>query len=93
MNVHTESFATIIPQYVSSYCFIEDDRAVAAFYIWYFEGGILNLYLMASQDVTSNCQIPIISLRHISKTSCNSITYYVNKYYGGAVKESVEPLT
>jgi len=95
VNVHTKSFATIIPQYVSSYCFIEDDRAVASFHIWYFEGDILDLYLMTSQNIASsslgialelphsNRQISIIFPKHISLSSCNSITYYVNKCYGG----------
>jgi hypothetical protein len=53
VNVYAESCATIVPQYMSSYCFIEDDRAVAAFYIGYFEGGVFDSYLMTSQNITS----------------------------------------
>jgi hypothetical protein len=78
VNIYAESFATIISQYMSSYCFIEDDGAIAAFYIGYFEGGIFDLYLMASQNITSLLlqivmgllhsvrQISITSPRHIS---------------------------
>ena len=67
VNVHTKSFATIIPQYVSSYCFIEDDRAVASFHIWYFEGDILDLYLMTSQNIASSSLGIALELPHSNR--------------------------
>jgi hypothetical protein len=53
MNVYAEFSATIISKYVSCYCGFKNHGTVAAFYIGYFEGGILDLYLMASQNIAS----------------------------------------
>jgi hypothetical protein len=78
VNIYAESFATIISQYMSSYCFIEDDSTIAAFYIGYFEGGILDMYLMTSQNITSlSLQIVLEllhSVRQISITSLRRIS-------------------
>jgi hypothetical protein len=53
VNVYAEFSATIISKYVSCYCAFKNHGTVAAFYVGYFEGGILDLYLMTSQNIAS----------------------------------------